>query len=91
MPGQRFPVLDWPYVEGLRMDEAMHPLTLLAVGLYGEVLPGQAAATRVEIFESRHVLQALPVPGDYTDTGGPPRGHLRRPAALEPNGIDCRT
>jgi len=44
MPGQRFPVLDWPYVEGLRMDEAMHPLTLLAVGLYGEVLPNQNGA-----------------------------------------------
>jgi sulfoxide reductase catalytic subunit YedY len=38
------PVLDWPYVEGLRMDEAMHPLTLLAFGLYGEVLPNQNGA-----------------------------------------------
>jgi len=37
-------VLDWPYVEGLRLDEAMHPLTLLAVGLYGEVLPNQNGA-----------------------------------------------
>jgi methionine sulfoxide reductase catalytic subunit len=36
MPGSRVPVLTWPYVEGLRMDEAMHPLTILAVGLYGE-------------------------------------------------------
>ena len=44
MPGQRFPVLDWPYVEGLRIDEAMHPLTLLAVGVYGEVLPNQNGA-----------------------------------------------
>jgi sulfoxide reductase catalytic subunit YedY len=44
MPGQRIPVLDWPYVEGLRMDEAMHPLTILAVGLYGEVLPNQNGA-----------------------------------------------
>ncbi len=35
-PGQRVPVLQWPYVEGLRMDEAMHPLTILAVGVYGE-------------------------------------------------------
>ncbi|HWG49859.1 MAG TPA: protein-methionine-sulfoxide reductase catalytic subunit MsrP [Candidatus Acidoferrales bacterium] len=39
MPGQRDDVLQWPYVEGLRMDEAMHPLTILAVGLYDEVLP----------------------------------------------------
>ncbi len=44
MPGQRRRVLDWPYVEGLRMDEAMHPLTLLVVGLYGEVLPNQNGA-----------------------------------------------
>lgn len=44
MPGQRFPVLDWPYVEGLRLDEAMHPLTILAVGLYGEVLPNRNGA-----------------------------------------------
>jgi methionine sulfoxide reductase catalytic subunit len=44
MPGQRLPVLEWPYVEGLRMDEAMHPLTILAVGLYGEALPNQNGA-----------------------------------------------
>ncbi|MCT8990135.1 protein-methionine-sulfoxide reductase catalytic subunit MsrP [Chelativorans sp. SCAU2101] len=39
-----FPVLEWPYVEGLRLDEAMHPLTILAVGLYGETLPNQNGA-----------------------------------------------
>ena len=44
MPGQRLAVLEWPYVEGLRIDEAMNPLTLLAVGLYGEVLPNQSGA-----------------------------------------------
>jgi sulfoxide reductase catalytic subunit YedY len=44
MPGQRRPVLRWPYVEGLRLDEAMHPLAILAVGLYGEVLPNQNGA-----------------------------------------------
>ena len=44
MPGQTDPVLDWPYTEGLRMDEAMHPLTIMAVGLYGEVLPNQNGA-----------------------------------------------
>ncbi len=44
MPGQRWPVLDWPYVEGLRIDEAMHPLTIMAVGVYGEVLPNQNGA-----------------------------------------------
>jgi sulfoxide reductase catalytic subunit YedY len=44
MPGQRSGVLRWPYVEGLRLDEAMHPLTILAVGLYGRVLPNQDGA-----------------------------------------------
>lgn len=44
MPGQRSPVLDWPYVEGLRLDEAQHPLTLLTLGLYGEVLPNPNGA-----------------------------------------------
>ena len=44
MPGQKSAILDWPYVEGLRMDEAMHPLTILAVGMYGEILPNQNGA-----------------------------------------------
>jgi len=44
MPGQRYPVLDWPYKEGLRLDEAMHPLTLLATGVYGKDLPNQNGA-----------------------------------------------
>jgi hypothetical protein len=44
MPGQRMPMLDWPYVEGLRLDEARHPLTLLATGVYGRDLPNQNGA-----------------------------------------------
>jgi sulfoxide reductase catalytic subunit YedY len=44
MPGQSSDVLEWPYVEGLRMDEAMHPLTLLASGIYGRALPPQDGA-----------------------------------------------
>jgi sulfoxide reductase catalytic subunit YedY len=44
MPGQRRDVLDWPYVEGLRIDEAMHPLAILAIGMYGRVLPNQNGA-----------------------------------------------
>ncbi len=44
MPGQKRSVLDWPYKEGLRMDEALHPLALLAVGMYGEALPNQNGA-----------------------------------------------
>ena len=41
MIGQRFPILDWPYKEGLRIDEAMHNLTILVTGLYGKKLPNQ--------------------------------------------------
>ncbi len=44
LPGQRIPLLDWPYTEGLRIDEAMNPLTLLTLGLYGETLPNQNGA-----------------------------------------------
>lgn len=44
MTGQKRNVLEWPYVEGLRLDEAAHPLSLLAVGLYGRVLPNQNGA-----------------------------------------------
>lgn len=44
LPGQRRAILDWPYREGLRMDEAMHPLTLLAVGMYGKMMPNQNGA-----------------------------------------------
>jgi sulfoxide reductase catalytic subunit YedY len=44
MPGQRSPWFEWPYVEGLRIDEAMHPLAILATGLYGKELPPQNGA-----------------------------------------------
>ncbi|MDH5435178.1 MAG: protein-methionine-sulfoxide reductase catalytic subunit MsrP, partial [Gammaproteobacteria bacterium] len=44
MPGQKRAVLEWPYTEGLRMDEAMHPLTIMVTGLYGEILPNQNGA-----------------------------------------------
>ena len=44
MPGQNSRVLEWPYVEALRLDEAMHPLSILAVGLYGDTLPNQNGA-----------------------------------------------
>ncbi|QFT58611.1 Sulfoxide reductase catalytic subunit YedY precursor [Sulfitobacter sp. THAF37] len=44
MPGVSFPVLDWPYVEGLRLDEAMHPLTIMATGIYGKDIPNQNGA-----------------------------------------------
>ncbi|MQY41704.1 protein-methionine-sulfoxide reductase catalytic subunit MsrP [Epibacterium sp. SM1969] len=44
MPGTRYPVLEWPYREGLRLDEAMHPLTLMATGIFGKPLPNQNGA-----------------------------------------------
>ena len=44
MPGQNRPILEWPYREGLRLDEAMHPLTIMAVGIYGEPMPNQNGA-----------------------------------------------
>ena len=44
MKGQKYPVLDWPYVEGLRLDEAMHPLTIMATGIYGKTIPNQNGA-----------------------------------------------
>ncbi|MFK7941237.1 MAG: protein-methionine-sulfoxide reductase catalytic subunit MsrP [Roseovarius sp.] len=44
MPGLRYPTLDWPYVEGLRLDEAVHPLTMMATGIYGKTIPNQNGA-----------------------------------------------
>ena len=44
MPGVRYPTIDWPYVEGLRLDEALHPLTLMATGIYGRPMPKQNGA-----------------------------------------------
>jgi sulfoxide reductase catalytic subunit YedY len=44
MPGMRYPIIEWPYVEGLRLDEAMHPLTIMATGLYGKDIPNQNGA-----------------------------------------------
>lgn len=44
MPGVAYPVLDWPYREGLRLDEAMHPLTIMATGIYGKTIPNQNGA-----------------------------------------------
>lgn len=50
MPGVKYQILDWPYREGLRLDEAMHPLTILAVGLYGEeLLPQNGAPIRLVV------------------------------------------
>ena len=66
LPNQRTTVMDWPYVEGLRIDEAMHPLTILATGLYGQVLPPQDGAPILreegypeEVIESIMLLEAV--------------------------------
>src|SRR5258708_16703992 len=59
MPGQRSSVLEWPYVEGLRMDEAMHPLTLMAVGLYRKGLPDQNGAPLPLIVPLKYGVQRL--------------------------------
>src|SRR5256885_1465937 len=59
MPGQRSAVLNWPYVEGLRIDEAMHPLTLMVVGLYGRVLPNQDGAPLRVIVPWKYGFQNL--------------------------------
>ena len=75
LPGQKLPTLEWPYVEGLRMDEAMHPLTILSVGLYGEVLPAQNGAP------IRVVVAGLGAAGVRLLLEREPR---RGPPALEP-------
>ncbi|MEL7133491.1 MAG: protein-methionine-sulfoxide reductase catalytic subunit MsrP [Pseudomonadota bacterium] len=74
MPGVRFPVLDWPYVEGLRMDEAMHPLTMMATGIYGKTIPNQnGAPMRLVVpwkygFKSIKSIVRITVTGDEPPT-----------------------
>ena len=81
MRGQKRPILDWPYVEGLRIDEAMHPLTLLTVGLYGEVLPNQnGAPIRLVVpwkygFKSIKSIAAI----EFTETQPPTSWNLAAP------------
>ncbi len=70
MPGQRsgFALIDWPYVEGLRLDEAMNPLAILAVGMYGRELPNQNGAPlapggAVEVWLQEHQVDCAHQPG----------------------------
>ena len=79
MPGQRFAVLDWPYVEGLRMDEAMHPLTLLVAGVYGQSLPNQNGAPL-----------RLIVPWKYGFKGVKSIVKIRFTEQQPRNGVECR-
>src|SRR5271170_3600099 len=73
MPGQRSSVLDWPYVEGLRMDEAMHPLTLMAVGLYGKELPNQNGAPLRLIVPWKYGFKGIKAIVSIKFTEKPPR------------------
>ena len=81
MPGQRGTVLPWPYTEGLRLDEAMHPLTLLAVGLYGEALPTRTARPCAWSCPGSTASRA------QVDRAHPPR---REPAARRPGPARAR-
>ena len=81
MPGQRRPVLQWPYVEGLRMDEAMHPLTILSVGLYGEVLPNQNGAPLRLVVPWKYGFKSIKsiVKIEFTRTEPPTSWNLANP------------
>ena len=59
MPGQKRDVLDWPYREGLRIDEAMHPLTLIAVGMYGKPMPNQNGAPIRLVVPSKYGFKSI--------------------------------
>jgi len=81
MPGQRSDLLEWPYGEGLRIDEAMHPLTILAVGLYGRPLPNWSAAAAggsLEIWIQGNQIDSQDPPdraaaANYLESGCPRR------------------
>jgi len=83
MPGQRFPVLQWPYVEGLRIDEAMHPLTILAVGLYGQVLPNQNGAPLRLIVPWKYGFKSIKSIVEMRFTGHQPPTSWNRSAPQE--------
>jgi methionine sulfoxide reductase catalytic subunit len=73
MPGLNYPVLDWPYREGLRIDEAMHPLTLLALGIYGHELPAQNGAPLRLVVPWKYGYKSIKsiVEIEFTDTQPP--------------------
>jgi sulfoxide reductase catalytic subunit YedY len=73
MPGQRSDVLQWPYVEGLRLDEAMHPLAILASGLYGKALPPQDGAPIRLVVPWKYGFKGIKSIVKITLTADPPR------------------
>jgi sulfoxide reductase catalytic subunit YedY len=83
MPGQRRQVLKWPYVEGLRIDEAMHPLTIMAVGLYGEVLPNQNGAPLRLVVPWKYGFKSIKSIVKITFTEQQPPTSWNRSAPLE--------
>ncbi|MGI9336475.1 MAG: protein-methionine-sulfoxide reductase catalytic subunit MsrP, partial [Gammaproteobacteria bacterium] len=82
MPGQRRRTLDWPYVEGLRIDEAMHPLTLLAVGLYGRELPNQNGAPLRLVVPWKYGFKSIKsiVKVSFTESEPPATWNLQAPS-----------
>jgi methionine sulfoxide reductase catalytic subunit len=83
MPGQRSMVLDWPYAEGLRIDEAMHPLALLVVGVYGQWLPNQNGAPLRLMVPWKYGFKSIKsiVKIRFTERSRAPRGTCRRPTS----------
>ena len=84
MPGQRQPLLDWPYVEGLRLDEAMHPLTIMATGLYGEAMPNQNGAPIRLVVPWKYGFKSIKsiVRISLTDTQPPTTWNMPEPARI---------
>jgi sulfoxide reductase catalytic subunit YedY len=74
MPGQTRRVLDWPYVEGLTIEEAMHPLTLMAVGLYGRELPNQNGAPMRLVVPWKYGFKSIKAIAEIDFTSKRPRG-----------------
>jgi len=73
MPGQRRRILDWPYEEGLTIEEAMHPLTLMAVGLYGRELPNQNGAPMRLVVPWKYGFKSIKAIAEISFTGRRPR------------------
>ncbi len=82
MRGQRSRLLDWPYREGLRLDEAMHPLTILATGLYGETLPNQNGAPLRLVVPWKYGFKSIKsiVRISFTDTEPPITWNMQAPS-----------
>ena len=83
MPGQRTSVLEWPYVEGLRLDEAMHPLALLCFGMYGEALPNQDGAPLRIVLPWKYGFKSIKAIDHIKFTDKQPYNTWQRSAPIE--------